>query len=58
MPYARELSINGHPVVIDSGDYAGLLTAALDAFDWDAVQQQLQARRVAGEAVGAGIGVF
>jgi carbon-monoxide dehydrogenase large subunit len=58
MPYTRALSINGHPVVIDSGDYAGLLATALDAFGWGAVQEQLQARRAAGEAVGAGIGVF
>jgi aerobic carbon-monoxide dehydrogenase large subunit len=58
MPYARDVSINGHPVVLDSGDYAGLLAAALDAFGWDAVQAQLRTRRAAGETVGAGIGIF
>jgi aerobic carbon-monoxide dehydrogenase large subunit len=58
MPYARELKINGHPLVIDSGDYAGLLAAALDAFGWDAVEVQLRARRASGEMVGAGVGMF
>jgi CO/xanthine dehydrogenase Mo-binding subunit len=58
MPYARALTMNGHPVVLDSGDYAGLLVAALDTFGWDAVQAQVRKRRAAGEMVGVGIGVF
>ena len=58
MPYRRALSMNGHPVVIDSGDYDGLLAASLDAFGWDAVQAQLQTRRAAGDVVGAGLALF
>ena len=58
MPYRRALSMNGHPVVIDSGDYAKLLAASLDAFGWDAVQAQLQTRRAAGDVVGVGLALF
>jgi CO/xanthine dehydrogenase Mo-binding subunit len=58
MPYARALTMNGHPVMLDSGDYAALLASALDAFGWDAVQAQLRERRAAGEIVGVGIGLF
>ena len=58
MPYSRPLAINGHPVVMDSGDYAGLLSASLDAFGWHTVAAQLQERRAAGELVGAGIALF
>jgi len=58
MPYARPLTMNGHPVLLDSGDYAALLAAALDAFGWDAMQAQLRQRRAAGELVGSGIGFF
>jgi len=58
MPYKRALSTFGHPVVLDSGDYAGLLTASLDAFGWDAMQAQLQTRRAAGDVVGAGVALF
>ena len=58
MPYSRALSTFGHPIVLDSGDYAGLLTAALDAFGWDAVQAQLRTRRAAGDVVGAGVALF
>jgi CO/xanthine dehydrogenase Mo-binding subunit len=57
-PYSRALSTFGHPVVLDSGDYAGLLTASLEAFGWDAVQAQLQTRRAAGDVVGAGVALF
>ncbi len=58
MPYAQKLEANGHPIVIDSGDYAGLLDQALAAFGWSQVEQELQARRAAGEQVGAGVSVF
>ena len=58
MPYARALTANGHPIVLDSGDYAALLTTALDAFGWDAVRAQLRDRRASRELVGAGIGLF
>jgi CO/xanthine dehydrogenase Mo-binding subunit len=58
MPYNRALTTFEHPVLLDSGDYAGLLAASLDAFGWDAVQAKLQARRVSGDVVGAGIALF
>jgi aerobic carbon-monoxide dehydrogenase large subunit len=45
-------------VVLDSGDYAGLLDKALADFGWDGIQASLAARRAAGEAVGAGLGFF
>src|SRR5262249_23639068 len=58
MPYARGLAANGHPIVLDSGDYPGLLDTALAAFGWDSVEAQLSERREAGELVGAGLSLF
>jgi aerobic carbon-monoxide dehydrogenase large subunit len=58
MPYARALTANGHQIVMDSGDYPGLLTAALDRFGWELVEENLRKRRAAGELVGAGIALF
>ena len=58
MPYTRALTANGHAIVMDSGDYAGLLDQALARFGWSEVQAQLAARRAAGEKVGAGLAVF
>ena len=43
---------------LDSGDYQGLLDKALKAFGWEALKGELADRRVAGELVGAGIGMF
>ncbi len=58
MPLARPLDALGTDVVLDSGDYAGLLDRALDRFGWDALQTALATRRAAGERVGAGLGFF
>ncbi len=58
MPHARQLDALGTDVVLDSGDYAGLLDKSLARFGWDALQAELRARRAAGELVGAGIGFF
>ena len=58
IPYARPLDALEVDVVLDSGDYAGLLGKALDDFGWDRLQAALAARRAAGEAVGAGLGFF
>jgi aerobic carbon-monoxide dehydrogenase large subunit len=58
MPYRRELDAIGDEVVLDSGDYAGLLDKALARVGWDALQIELGRRRAAGEAVGAGVAVF
>jgi len=58
MPYERPVEISGTPLVLDSGDYAGLLDKVLVRFGWDQLQQELKGRRAAGEAVGAGVVFF
>jgi carbon-monoxide dehydrogenase large subunit len=58
MPYARKLETLGTELVLDSGDYAGLLDKALDGIGWTALQTQLKQRRHAGELVGAGLAMF
>jgi CO/xanthine dehydrogenase Mo-binding subunit len=58
MPHARPLDTLGTDVVLESGDYPGLLDRALDRFKWTELQQELTCRRAAGEMVGAGIGYF
>ena len=58
MPHARPLDALEVDVVLDSGDYAGLLDKARDAIGWPALKEDLARRRAAGERVGAGLGVF
>ncbi|SDT57746.1 xanthine dehydrogenase, molybdenum binding subunit apoprotein [Bradyrhizobium canariense] len=58
MPFARKLDTLGTEVILDSGDYAGLLDKALAAANWDALQEQIRKRRQAGELVGAGLAMF
>ena len=58
MPFRRPLDTLGTEIVLDSGNYAGLLDRALKMIEWDAVQQRLRARRSAGELVGAGLALF
>jgi aerobic carbon-monoxide dehydrogenase large subunit len=58
MPYVRPLDMLGTEVVLDSGDYAGLLDAALARVEWDALNATLADRRAGGEMVGAGIAMF
>jgi CO/xanthine dehydrogenase Mo-binding subunit len=58
MPHARPLDTLGTDVVLDSGDYAGLLDKALATFGWTALQADLRRRRAAGERVGAGVAMF
>jgi aerobic carbon-monoxide dehydrogenase large subunit len=58
MPFERPLHTLGDEVVLDSGDYAGLLAKALKRFDWPKLTARLAARRRAGEAVGAGLAMF
>jgi carbon-monoxide dehydrogenase large subunit/6-hydroxypseudooxynicotine dehydrogenase subunit gamma len=58
MPYRRPLATLGTDIVLDSGDYAGLIDKALAAFKWDALQDDLRRRRAGGECVGAGLGLF
>ena len=58
MPYRRVLGTLGTDVVLDSGDYAGLLEKALARVEWPALQTELRKRRAAGEQVGAGLAMF
>jgi CO/xanthine dehydrogenase Mo-binding subunit len=58
MPFARGLSALGTDVVLDSGDYAGLLDKALAAMKWDSLQSELRRRRASGEMVGMGLACF
>jgi CO/xanthine dehydrogenase Mo-binding subunit len=58
MPYARPLATLGADIVLDSGDYAGLLDKALLAVDWTSLQADLRQRRAAGQAVGAGLAMY
>jgi carbon-monoxide dehydrogenase large subunit len=58
MPYRRAFDTLGTEVVLDSGDYAGLLDKTLAHIGWEALQQRLAQRRAAGEMVGAGLAMF
>jgi aerobic carbon-monoxide dehydrogenase large subunit len=58
MPFDRGVDTLGTRVVLDSGDYAGLLDKALGALQWDALQATLRERRKSGELVGAGFALF
>ncbi|HYZ44507.1 MAG TPA: molybdopterin cofactor-binding domain-containing protein, partial [Xanthobacteraceae bacterium] len=58
MPYGRPLATLGTEVVLDSGDYAGLLDKALAAAKWNDLQDELKRRRSSGECVGAGLALF
>ncbi|HEY8612152.1 MAG TPA: xanthine dehydrogenase family protein molybdopterin-binding subunit, partial [Roseomonas sp.] len=58
MPHARPLDALGTEIVLDSGNYEGLLDKALTRFGWDALQEELATRRAAGECVGAGLAFF
>lgn len=58
MPYARPIDTLGTHIVLDSGDYAGLLEKALTRISWNTLQAELKRRRAAGEMVGAGVAMF
>lgn len=58
MPYTRQMEVLETELVLDSGDYQGLLDKALARSDWPALQERLRQRRAAGESVGAGIAMF
>ena len=58
MPVTRALETLGTHIVLDSGDYAGLLDKALNGVSWDELQADIQQRRAAGELVGAGVAMF
>lgn len=58
MPYERPLVALGDEVVLDSGDYAGLLDKALARCGWDELERKVRARREAGEYVGLGLAMY
>jgi len=58
MPYERPLVALGDDVVLDSGDYAGLLDKALACCDWDSLERVVAQRRAAGELVGLGLAMY
>jgi carbon-monoxide dehydrogenase large subunit len=58
MPYERPLIALGDEVVLDSGDYAGLLDKALARCGWDELDRRIRARREAGEYVGLGLAMY
>lgn len=58
IPYARPLDALEVDVVLESGDYEGLLGRALDTFGWEKMRRSIADRRAAGETVGAGLGFF
>src|SRR5580692_220574 len=58
MPYMLGFDTLGTEMTYDSGDYAGLLDKALAAARWSDLQEDVQRRRAAGEAVGIGVAVF
>ncbi len=58
MPHERPLIALGDEVVLDSGDYPGLLDKALKHCEWDQLEREVQVRRRAGELVGLGIAMY
>jgi carbon-monoxide dehydrogenase large subunit len=59
MPFRRSFQEPGlEPLVLDSGDYPGLLEKAMTAIEWPALQQEIARRRHEGEAVGLGVSIF
>ncbi|QHE84963.1 xanthine dehydrogenase family protein molybdopterin-binding subunit [Hydrogenophaga sp. BPS33] len=58
MPYTRPLDALGVDVVLDSGDYAGLLDKTLARADWPRLRQDIARRREQGERVGLGLAMF
>src|ERR1700689_5134228 len=45
MPYARPLDTLGTEIILDSGDYAGLLGKALAAVEWPRLRRNIENRR-------------
>lgn len=58
MPFERGLSALETEVILDSGDYQGLLDKALAFAGWHEMQAEAAQRRARGEAVGVGLGMF
>src|SRR5919202_3171848 len=58
MPHTRPLSTLGTDVVLDAGDYEGLLDKALKHSGFEGWQKEAQELRAQGRLVGTGIGYF
>ena len=58
MPFERPLIALGDEVVLDSGDYEGLLDKALARCEWDKLESDVLRRRRAGEYVGLGLAMY
>ncbi len=58
MPYERPLDALGIPVVLDSGDYDGLLEKALARVGWRELRLQCAQHRAEGRMVGLGMAMF
>ncbi len=58
MPYPLGTEADGHPVVLDSGDYDLLVTKALKHFDYDAMRRWRRGRPRRGRKRGIGAALF
>ena len=58
LPHERPLPVLGHDMVIDVGDFPGLLDRTLEAAGFEAWRAEAAEARAAGRLVGCGIGVF
>ena len=58
MPYPRPIESLEHEILLDSGDYVGMLDKCLAAFEWNQTRNELASRRSAGDCVGVGLAFF
>jgi carbon-monoxide dehydrogenase large subunit/6-hydroxypseudooxynicotine dehydrogenase subunit gamma len=58
MPHERPLTALGDEVVLDSGDYPGLLDKALLSSEWNKLELEVEERRKAGELIGLGLAMY
>jgi carbon-monoxide dehydrogenase large subunit len=58
MPHERPLTALGDEVVLDSGDYPGLLAKALARCGWNELEREVKTRRERGELIGLGLAVY
>ncbi len=58
MPHERPLMALGDEVVLDSGDYPGLLDKALARCAWDKLEREVNERRTKGELIGLGLAMY